>query len=353
MGIDIPLLVGPDWMEKFLRFWVFPVFKNFILNPNFSQDRYENLFSMINVPYQAQVFEGLFEQNGKELVGWSKKDRELIPVTSTIRPLKHSSPGFGMLYSYLQRIADMKNNHPILLEILEVAREYPLHEFVSNYCMDQSLHTLRPISQKVSAFSQLHTLAKNALFSVNKQRGNKMILLPGRDTNTFAVLARKHRIQAWYEPVISRAVIRDEALIKSVFGPYRQKFVMLDTGYQGSIHRNMVVALDQSIPNFMLSSSKIGEQDQVFKHFKSARNFCLALEYLPKFFKTGRIVKYGNYTTAVQNFSSPSEFLKAVITTIAVWEHESPSFVKNTQHQDLRRKKLYKTADDVFNQYYS
>jgi hypothetical protein len=97
--------------------------------------------------------------------------------------------------------------------------------------------------------------------------------------------------------------------------------ILFDTGFAGTIHRYVQDFCGRNLENLMFSAGRV--QNQQFPNYGLSRNRALALEYLPKYFKTGTI-REGK---VVQELASLPEFISAAALTILFWYHESPAWI--------------------------
>jgi hypothetical protein len=151
------------------------------------------------------------------------------------------------------------------------------------------------------------TVIKNIWRAAKSNAGSRQILLTGRDTWIFEILARRENFPTIFRPEISRAVARycDRKEFRDCY--------LFDTGFLGSIPKRL------DINHFNLASGK----NQIFPKLKSCRSLILKIENLPKYWQTGRVFQ----GRIVQEKSEKEEFAKAAGITIAVYRNSAPRFI--------------------------
>lgn len=184
---------------------------------------------------------------------------------------------------------------------------------------------------------------RNAFDSAVSQAKDRPLLLAGRDVWAFKVLAERHRVRAIYIPVISRSVANNERVLRKVLKDHgvTGNELLVDTGFMGSIPRAISGVLGKELEFSMISQNPLFRvprrvtgttidrlPNQVFPNMKGSRALALWLEYLPKYFRTGRVQSPVNPDArtvdvrngeAVQNLSSPKEIVAAAVLTSCIW----------------------------------
>jgi hypothetical protein len=202
----------------------------------------------------------------------------------------------------------------------------------------------------------LHSIIKNSWKALKRRSWGKTVVLPGRDVWLWWVMAQRYPgPEVVFDPTISRNTAMDKELLKRRMLTWGvtdwPKTIIYDTGFAGSIWRAMCKAIEQKPENVMLSTTltertKAGREIscQIFPNHKGSRNKALAIEYLPKYWRSGH-VRYklpevvGEYgrSEMYQWLSELDEFLRAAVMTIWFWNHQSPRFVK----RDVPKKYSY------------
>jgi len=176
----------------------------------------------------------------------------------------------------------------------------------------------------------IHTMVKNsfkALRRILKKPGRRLIL-PGRDVWLWSVMCHKMGIDHVFDARISRGVARDHKVLAKIIQPWHlnQNTIIFDTGFAGSIYNHICAASRKTPINLMLSTHRLapnGKSEQLFPNHKGARAKALAIEYLPKYQKTGTI----RGDKPVQWLGTLDEFIRAAILTIWFWHYESPAWI--------------------------
>lgn len=258
----------------------------------------------------------------------------LEPYTKVIRPAKGcSSPELGMLKAVLSNCE---------------MRGFTQSALFSNFAFrgitmdgnDSHSSVLAPGNLvKFTPEALIHNMIKNSVRELKSKLnpGNKAVLL-GRDVWLFAVMCEKMGVPYVYEPVVSRDVCRHFEALSSVVSRLnlRSGDVLFDTGFQGSIYQAVDEITPVAIHCLMLSANE--NEFQQFPHNKLSRNRALFIEYLPKYFSTGRVTGFrfaerhdGKVEpaelVAVQPFSSAEQFINCALLTGWLWDYQSPRWV--------------------------
>jgi hypothetical protein len=91
--------------------------------------------------------------------------------------------------------------------------------------------------------------------------------------------------------------------------------LVFDTGFSGTIWA-AICRVSQKSPQLLLLSGK----NQIFPKHSGSRQKALAIEYMPKYWQSGRVED----DAPAQYLSRLDEFVKAAILTIWLWHHVSP-----------------------------
>jgi hypothetical protein len=130
-----------------------------------------------------------------------------------------------------------------------------------------------------------------------------------------------------FDARISRGVARDHDVLRKIIKPWKlnQHSVIFDTGFAGSIYEHISQASGKRPINLMLSTMRKNDNksEQIFPNHKGSRSKALAIEYFPKYQKTGTL-RNGK---AVQWLADLNEFIRAAVLTIWMWHHESAAWV--------------------------
>jgi len=204
---------------------------------------------------------------------------------------------------------------------------------------------------------------------------NRTLLLPGRDVWVYEVLAKKSNLPSIFIPSISRAVANSDLLdVVLEENNVTGKEIMLDTGFVGSIPKAIGKTLGKPVDFLLLSQDRFGgfhdkpswvntvatspystlshttsgagasvfpwemfkpialhngpqvipqknTPNQVFPQMAQSRSLALWLEYLPKYWNSGRTHLYdqGFLRGVHQHFSTREEFLQAACLTACLW----------------------------------
>jgi len=188
----------------------------------------------------------------------------------------------------------------------------------------------------VSKEDQIHNIIKKSFYSLRRiveKDPLRRLVLTGRDVWLWEVMARKKNVPTIFDPRVSRKVasnIQFDALVKTWH--IDSSTIIFDTGFAGSIYdaicRSASKVQNKDIKgiNLMLSTNckdADGTSQQLYPNHKNARAKALAIEYLPKYQKSGT-VKDGQI---VQYLADLDEFVKAAALTIWFWHHESPKWI--------------------------
>lgn len=157
--------------------------------------------------------------------------------------------------------------------------------------------------------------------------------MAGRDVWVFKVLAEKSRVPAIYIPEISRVVSYKTNLLRALLirrGVTGREF-LVDTGFMGSIPRAISVALETALDYTMLSQNPkaklsrtvnkeniLALPNQVFPNMRGSRSFALWMEYLPKYFLSGKIKQYPEDRIG-QELSDDREIIRCAVMTSCIW----------------------------------
>jgi len=160
------------------------------------------------------------------------------------------------------------------------------------------------------------TVIKNIWRAAKRNSYGKRMLLAGRDTWVFEVLARRENSPTLFRPEISKEVaINLSETEKSKL----REYYLFDTGFVGTVPKAL------GIEHFNLASGA----NQVFKNMKAARSLMYKIEDLPKYWTRGEYDD-GNI---IQTKSLKEEFAKAAAITLAVYKNSAPRFVEKIEVQ--------------------
>lgn len=199
-------------------------------------------------------------------------------------------------------------------------------------------------------------LIREALLSAESTRkalGCSKLLFAGRDVWAFEVMAQKRGIDSLFIPEISRKVVQAGQALKKLMDEYKftGNELLVDTGFAGSIPRNINANLGCNLKFILLSQDKISSfmgpkndkghiaigtpdsptkeneralarPNQVFPNRANVRGEALEIEYLPKYWASGTIteLQHDNYTTSViQYLARPEEIIAAAFLTSNIW----------------------------------
>lgn len=179
----------------------------------------------------------------------------------------------------------------------------------------------------------MHSIIWNSLRKLRKliRRHGAVLVLPGRDVWAWEVIARQRRLISIYDSRVSRTIADHHPTLRKVIGewgvPDMDGTLVFDTGFAGSIHRNICQAT-QKKPKIMLLSADEGLRDrQVFPGHTGSRSKALAIEYFPKYLQRATIQDNEVY----QAISSIEEFIKTALLTIWLWYHVSPKHIESAK----------------------
>jgi hypothetical protein len=179
----------------------------------------------------------------------------------------------------------------------------------------------------------IHSIIKNTWRSLKEIAEDRIIILPGRDVWAWEVLARKNNHPTIFDPRISRIYCSNRSVLEQTCKEWDvdfKKALIFDTGFAGSIPRAISSVVGTDVKFLLLSSSNRKGWTQIYPNHKGSRSKVLCIEYFPKYFKTGTVLK-GEPT---QFLASPLEFVKAAAFTIWLWYYRSPRFIKQFVKMD-------------------
>lgn len=185
---------------------------------------------------------------------------------------------------------------------------------------------------------KIHNAIKNsckAIKRILKKDSRRKLILPGRDVWLWSVQCHKMGIPHIFDPRISRLVSRDGVILKAIVDTWKidEHTIIFDTGFAGSIYRRIVEVSGVNCINLMFSTKRKNPQtqlpEQLWPYHRSARGKALAIEYLPKYQKTGTT----NNGQCLQYMADYDEFLLAAALTIWFWHYESPTWISQGEHR--------------------
>jgi hypothetical protein len=291
-------------------------------------------------------------------------DGPIIPFTGKLNPANNCQwPETGMLKAALKSWGLKSTryvDHP-----MQGISQSTLDQFVKFDLTKLGIsgHSLI-LKESQLAFSQnqvFHSIIKNSVKSLRDclKPGTKLLLL-GRDVWSWAILCQKYNVPYVFDPRVSRATANDHELFAKLLQEIGAKDgdTMFDTGFAGTIHRHAQAATGLNLVNLMLSS---GNNDfQQFRNNGLIRNRALFAEYLPKYYKSG-YVKYKHKEAEdifaskwvisdlelrqnrlgereiVQPYRELDEFVQCALTTIWLYNFESPAWIPGPSYIKQRK----------------
>jgi hypothetical protein len=149
---------------------------------------------------------------------------------------------------------------------------------------------------------------KSVWSSVKRQSKGKQLVLGGRDTFIFEVLARRENFPTLYLPKLSRVTVGHIQI------PDKENSILFDTGFAGSIPKKLGM-------KHLLLSHDIGDPAiQIFPGLKMSRELAYKIEYSPKYWESARTV----YGKVLQQISSLPEFIRAFRLTVEIYKDSTP-----------------------------
>ncbi len=206
-------------------------------------------------------------------------------------------------------------------------------------------------------------LIREALLSADSTRkalGCSKLLFAGRDVWAFEIMAQKRGIPSLFIPEISRRVVQNERALRELVDSYgfTGNELLVDTGFAGSIPRNMNTNLGCNLKFILLSQDGFGSfagptsssghigigipitnhkederavsrPNQIFPNRSNVRGEALEIEYLPKYWASGTIhIDYAApehdvfdppSSKVVQYLATPQEIIAAAFLTSNIW----------------------------------
>ena len=179
----------------------------------------------------------------------------------------------------------------------------------------------------------MHSIIWNSLRKLRKliRRHGAVLVLPGRDVWAWEVIARQRRLRSIYDSRISRTVADHHPALRKVIGewgvPDMDGTLVFDTGFAGSIHRNICQATQKNPKIMLLSANESLRDRQVFPGHTGSRSKALAIEYFPKYLQRATVHGDDPY----QAISTIEEFIKTALLTIWLWYHVSPKHIESAK----------------------
>jgi hypothetical protein len=149
---------------------------------------------------------------------------------------------------------------------------------------------------------------KNTWRSVKRQAVGKRLVLTGRDTYIFEILARRENFPTVYIPQCSRVT-------KGKVDMPKDGCLLFDTGFVGSIPKFY------GVDYILLSEHRKDVQKQIYPNMKFARDLASKIECSSKYWESARIIN----GEVVQNISGLDKFLKAAQLTIEIYTDSTPT----------------------------
>jgi hypothetical protein len=181
-----------------------------------------------------------------------------------------------------------------------------------------------PTMFKFSENQILHTLLKNSVRSLRAQK--KRVIFLGRDVWAWYVVAQQLGLDAVFDPRVSRNVAVYDTAVRQVCEELglKEGDLIFDTGFAGTIPRLFRAYTRINFESVLLSSGTgLTYVSQQFPSAKLARNRALFIEYLPKYFQSGRVVN----GEIQQPMASLAEFVMAALLTIWTYKYISPNWI--------------------------
>lgn len=150
---------------------------------------------------------------------------------------------------------------------------------------------------------------KNAWRSVKKVCGDRQLVLTGRDTYTFEILARREGYHTLYLPECSRLTYQDVKI------PDVGDSLFFDVGYVGTIPKFFGA-------DYILMSEYLEDvTKQVFPKLATSRELSIHVgDRTPKYWKRAKLVE----GRIVQEYAELDEFERAAQLTIEVYTDSTP-----------------------------
>ncbi len=303
-----------NWLERHLREFVFPSLKLF--------SSQKAAAAAGKAPYVHPTLGSLLKA---KIYGYDTPERasfqvpaNLEPMQGEIRPMKiknNSLPGeVGLLFSVLKSMNLWKNLPSTVTCLASSTLRSDLNLVGSR--------SITMIDHRYNPSDHAHWYLKSCVKALRRRlkgTGNKAILL-GRDVWLVSVLCERMGVPYVYDPRVSRQVADGPNMVNLLPGYcLKEGDILFDTGFAGSIHRAVSEVSDVHLGNLMMSAHN--KDNQVFPNSGIARNYALFIEYLPKYFETGR----NRGGEVVQHYADLPEFVEATLGTIWAWHNESPS----------------------------
>jgi hypothetical protein len=165
-----------------------------------------------------------------------------------------------------------------------------LETFVKPYLLS-SIHTgvredtdmLKYFKEKTftPVFSKEEMILIKAIWRSVKQatrRSGKTLLLTGRDTFVFEILARRENFPTLFIPECSRVTKLKFLHLDT------KKYLLFDTGFEGSIPKTL------GMEHILLSHIGCEQGVMIFPNLKSARDLAYKIEHSPKYWESARLV---------------------------------------------------------------
>jgi hypothetical protein len=188
-----------------------------------------------------------------------------------------------------------------------------------------------PIGQ---GWTRVRNSLKSAWAYAKKVRPQPVLLLAGRDVWVYEVLAHRYGMNSRFIPEISRNVASNHTALLTLCREHgiNGTEILFDTGFYGSVPKAFAAALKQPVDFLLLSQDRVytpygddptknplGKQhptpNQVFPSMKGSRSLALWVEYLPKYWKSGRV----ETNEVRQELAEPNEIVEAAILTSCIW----------------------------------
>lgn len=154
------------------------------------------------------------------------------------------------------------------------------------------------------------TIIKNVWRSVKKEAMGRVIILPGRDTYIFEILARRENYPTLFIPQCSIDTVSHITIPLNSF--------LFDTGFRGTIPKTL------NCKYFKLMAHTNCGVYQVFPHLNITRELVTKIENSPKYWERA-IIKNGEI---IQEINNKDKFKAAFQLTLEIYKDSSPSFVE-------------------------
>lgn len=263
-----------------------------------------------------------------------------------VRPSRGYIEPLGILVTYLKQTG--YNSNPLvsmkkysfsiqLAKLMSEGNRLLVDQNASNFIT----HSANRLNSHYSNFDGVHAVVKNALKAASKELGPRgKFLFLGRDAWWFAVIAEQLGYPYYYNSSFSRGVSGSEQAAEIIHGVAKEGDIFYDTGFMGSVWTNLLAGVADKygvsearkygnwVTVKLLSHHTRNPEVQSFSSFALSRNYALALEYLPKLNKTGRM-QTDPKPAIVQETHDRIQIISFALATMAFYLNKSPKFIEN------------------------